>query len=79
MNRQAQYALCGIVYLGSYHFSSRIFDGLNVWTYDGRNNNGIPLFDAVVSEIDGPRLSRLNDREAHIYIYSLQNADQFQT
>lgn len=79
MNRQAWYALCGIVYLGSYHFSCQIFDRLNVWTYDGRNNDGVPLFEAMVSEIDGLDLSCLNGREAHIYIYRLQNADQFQT
>lgn len=41
--KHEQYILCGIIYLGGYHFSAQIFDDSNVWSYDGRENDGNPL------------------------------------
>lgn len=78
-DKQVQYVLCGIIYLGAYHFSARILDDSNVWSYDGRENDGNPLFDAAISDIDKLDISCLRGREAHVYVYSLQNADQLQT
>lgn len=71
--RHYRYQLSAIIYLGSFHFTSRlILKNRSVWKHDGRINNGIPVFDFGAQETNSEllRLQTLDDRRAHIYIYS---------
>ena len=47
------YRLSAIVYLGSYHFTARlVLENGSVWKYDGKSNNGIPIFEFGAQKTD---------------------------
>jgi hypothetical protein len=68
------YRLSAVVYLGGFHFTSRIIsENGTVWKYDGRLNNGVPIFEFSAQKLETEllQLLSLDSRKAHIYIYSL--------
>ena len=72
--RVESYMLTGIIYLGHYHFTSRMIDEKGViWSYDGQKNNGSPWLDHNCSSIQNPtHLSNIpifEGRAAYLYIY----------
>ncbi|KAG1823154.1 hypothetical protein EV424DRAFT_1314768 [Suillus variegatus] len=77
-----KYSLRGVIYLGSYHFNTRIIDkDRQVWQHDGRCNDGTPAFDrdATVankssSDCLPTLMSSLRTADAHMYIYCLEGS-----
>ena len=73
LNSTQEYNLRAIIYYGSYHFTTRLFDKENnIWIYDGQKNNGFPKFDGtLLDDSNLNNLTSLEDRTGHIYIYAL--------
>ena len=70
------YTLAGIVYFDHQHFSTRLFTDVQVWDYDGQQNQGRPQR-AVGSAFPDATL-RLNipqGQTPHIYIYYLREVE----
>jgi len=78
-SQNSSYQLSAIIYLGDFHFTSRLIseDG-SVWKYDGQLNNGVPVFEfsAHRSESELLHFLSFNSRKAHIYIYCLMHTDR---
>jgi len=67
------YQLSAIIYLGYFHFTSRlILKNGSVWKYNGNSNSGTPAFEfgAQKTYSELVQFLSLEDRMAHIYIYS---------
>jgi len=72
-----QYQLSAIIYLGGFHFTIRlIHKNGSVWKHNGATNNGIPILDFIAQKTDSEleQLLTLEQRKAHIYIYSRVNS-----
>jgi hypothetical protein len=66
--------LTGVIYHGSYHFTSRMIDGEGrIWSYDSRKNSGTPWLDnncrSVQNHTHIANLSIFEDRAAYLYLY----------
>jgi hypothetical protein len=75
--RVENYTLRAVIYLGQFHFTARMFDLQgNVWSHDGRKNNGRPWLDnscgSSTNGIDRERITTFDGRSAYLYLYSLQ-------
>jgi len=68
-----KYILSSIIYLGSFHFSCRMFtnDG-SVWTHDGRVNSGLPILESQILP-DPNSLLVFQGKKAQTYIYTLRD------
>jgi hypothetical protein len=72
------YRLSAIIYLGGFHFTSRLISANgSVWKYDGRLNNGVPIYEFSAQRLESEllRFLSLDSRKAHIYIYSIKPAN----
>jgi len=70
------YTLAGIVYFDHQHFSTRLFTDVQVWDYDGQQNQGRPQRAAGCSFPDATlRLYIPQGRTPHIYIYYLREVE----
>ena len=68
------YWLTGVIYFGSFHFTSRLIsENDSVWKYDGQSNNGVPIFEFTTLRSDSELLHflTLDSRKAHIYVYCI--------
>ncbi|KAJ3933308.1 MAG: hypothetical protein NXY57DRAFT_892287 [Lentinula lateritia] len=65
-----KYTLSSIIYHGSSHFSARVFNSSGVWLYDGQINEGKFIFECSIDEKPDRSLNILNNRKAHMYIYT---------
>ena len=70
----ARYQLKSLVYLGSGHYTSRLFlgDG-TVWKYDGRISNGEPVFEMLLlpgAEFPRHRFASLDNRRLTDVLYA---------
>lgn len=68
------YSLRSVIYFGGFHFSSRLFlgDG-TVWTYDGREAGGIPVFEVLIppdAEFPEQHFGVLKGRQPVLFLYA---------
>ena len=73
--KEANYALRAVIYLGNFHFTAKLIDNNGqIWAYDGKKNGGIPCKDSnCVSTNGNSELDLLmdsNGQSAHLYIYA---------
>jgi len=70
------YNLCGVIYLGQFHFTARMINtNSKIWSYDGQKNHGMPWKDYGCNSTEDPThidaLANLDGRSAYLYVYAL--------
>lgn len=70
------YTLRGIVYVGGYHFTSRIIDVQGtIWSYDGNSNRGVPYIHedckSADKALDLAALQEFQGRQAYFFTYGI--------
>ena len=66
------YHLRAIIYVGSQHFTARLFIGDTIWNYDGAKNNGRPYFYMKIvtsGEWNAEQLLQYDGRNMYLLIY----------
>ena len=75
-NTTNTYNLCGIIYLGEFHFISRIIDkNRRVWFYDGatfENQKGVE--EGELDDFDGKELIQCKNKKASLVLYVLDSS-----
>ena len=76
LNRKSN--LCGIIYLGNFHFVARIIDkGQTVWFYDGASSEALKgKKEGKLSQTDARTLIQCGTKKASLVVYVLDKSER---
>ena len=69
-NKTSVLPLKGVVYLGDYHFTSRLISDKSVWFHDGRTTKSKCKKEGHISDFDDKKFRQCNNAQAVLAIYS---------